>query len=122
MTALVVALLAMLTLGAFAVAGVWWPLFAVVVLITVTGWIGIIAEALDRTPLPLRPDPRGIFRFVHREDRAAYRRMMRRTFAVQVRDMTRALAVLSRTIGKALLPSLEKLASAFRAVFDGPSR
>lgn len=65
---------------------------------------------------PLIPSgsPRHIFRIVHREDRAAYRRMMRRTYAVALRDMGRSVRLVARAIGRALLPALERAAASLR--------
>jgi hypothetical protein len=51
---------------------------------------GILFWRGDAGPFP-RESPRLIFRLVHREDRAAYRRIMRRTMAVQFRDFGRAM-------------------------------
>jgi len=81
----------------------------------------LIIVAYFRTigaPLPPRPSPQVVFRFVHREDRAAYVRIMRRSLAVQMRDLNRALMQLNRTIGKALLPTLERMTLALSRIFD----
>lgn len=69
----------------------------------------------DRRPIP-RADPGHIFRVVHREDRAAYARVMRRTYAVALRDLSRPLNALVRDIGKALLPATQRLADKIREV------
>lgn len=63
-------------------------------------------------PLPRPHDPRYVFHFVHREDRAAYVRVMRRSSAVQLRDLGRSFDQFGRTIEKQLLPPLRKLADA----------
>lgn len=64
-----------------------------------------------------REDPRRIFRLVKREDRAAYVRIMRRTFAVQMRDASRSIDAFGRQIGKALLPAIQGLADALEKAF-----
>lgn len=68
-------------------------------------------------PLPIRrANPRRIFRLVHREDRTAYSRIMRRTLAVQMRDLNRVVTKVGREIGKALRPVLDNLAANLRAI------
>jgi hypothetical protein len=64
----------------------------------------------SKLPIPARPNPHLIFRVVHRADRAAYVRIMRGTYAVALRDLGRAVDQAKYQIGKALLPSMEKLA------------
>lgn len=75
----------------------------------------------DRGVVIPKQDPRYIFRLVRREDRAAYQRIMRRTMAVAMRDFSRALNQTARVIGKALLPSLQRVADAFAAAFGEKS-
>lgn len=84
-----------------------------VVFLVIEGLGALIAIAWWRDsghPIPLRVNRQHVFRYVHREDRAAYRRIMRRTLAIQMRDLGRQFTILGRTIGKALLPSIQKLA------------
>ncbi len=83
--------------------------------VEIIGLIIAVAWWRDRgLPFPDRPYPQHIFRLVKREDRAAYVRIIRRTYAVQMRDMGRALNRVNRQIDKALLPSLRALADASR--------
>jgi hypothetical protein len=67
------------------------------------------------TPFP-REVPRHVFRYVHREDRAAYVRIMRRTYAVACRDLNRSFNAATRQIGRALLPAFRALAAKLREV------
>ena len=62
---------------------------------------------------PFRPPlggPRYIFRLVKRDERATYARIMRRTLAVQMRDFNRAMSKFGRTIGKSVMPAVQRLA------------
>jgi hypothetical protein len=65
-------------------------------------------------PIIPRQDPRFIFRIVRREDRAAYRRVMRRTYAVALRDLQRSMERVARTIAEKLTPAVERAAMALR--------
>lgn len=67
------------------------------------------------TPIP-RQDPRYVFRLVHREDRAAYARIMRRTTTIAFRDLGRSIDRAQRMIGRQLLPVFERLAAKLREV------
>jgi hypothetical protein len=53
--------------------------------------------------------PSAVFRFVHRDDRGAYSRIMRRTMAVQFRELNRAMTHFQRQITNRLLPTFEEL-------------
>lgn len=88
-------------------------LVAFTVLMTLGILVGVSWWRTDDAPFP-EHDPRRILRLVHRDDRAAYRRIMRRTMVVQMRDLSRSFAVLSRQIGKALLPAVRAVADAVR--------
>jgi hypothetical protein len=97
--------------------------YLVIGVVVIIGLIGWLPNALAgwfgwrKPPIVRRDDPRLIFRLVHREDRGAYVRIMRRTLAVQMRDMNRAMAGLGREIGKAIRPPLEELAAAMSRMF-----
>ncbi len=83
----------------------------VVLPVMVIGYAGLYMEWHDRgLPIPKRPAPAYIFRLVKRDERAVYVRIMRRTLAVQMRDMSRQFAIVQRVISKALLPSIQRLA------------
>ena len=60
-----------------------WAIFLAVELAGVLVFIGWMRD--KGVPIEARSNPRLVFRIVHREDRAAYHRMMRRTVAVGVR-------------------------------------
>ena len=68
-------------------------------------------------PFPRYPKPHNVFYLVQREDRAAYSRMMHRTMAVQMRDMSRTFDQFRRTIAKELMPPLQRLADAMSEAF-----
>ena len=92
----------------------------IVVPVTVIGYAGLIYEWRDRDlPFPHRPHPSLIFRLVKRDERATYVRIMRRTYAVAMRDMGRAMRQLGRAFGKALKP-IHDLAAALAEVFRKP--
>jgi hypothetical protein len=80
-------------------------------------WVAFVWWRESSLPIPARPRPSLIFRLVHREDRAAYVRIMRRTYAVAFRDMGRAMAQFSRAIRKELQPPLEAFAEGLRELF-----
>ena len=86
----------------------WLPLI-IFVAIQVAGVLVLIHwwSGKDR-PFPAYRDPRQVFWLVRREDRAAYSRIMRRTVAVQFRDMSRSMARFQREIGKRLLPVMQR--------------
>jgi len=94
-------------------------LWFVFLIIQVAG-IVVAVDWLRRQPivLPPRQHPRFVFRFVHREDRAAYVRMMRRTMAVQLRDMSRSIDALRRAIALELTPTIERTTITLRKLLD----
>ena len=68
----------------------------------------------DRVPFPSPfGGPHYIFRIVKRDERAVYARIMRRTLAVSMRDFNRSINKTARALGKALLPTLERLSAMF---------
>ncbi len=92
-----------------------------------SGWIisALFAAWFIRRFIAAEPisgvERRRIFRYVRREDRAAYVRIMRRTMAVQMRDLNRQFVILGRTIGKIVLPSIQRFADALNAAFGSKS-
>lgn len=80
-------------------------------------WCGWQLWQADATPIP-RQNPRYVFRLVRREDRDAYVRIMRRTYAIQMRDWNRAMSRSMREIGRALEPAVRRLADALAALSD----
>jgi hypothetical protein len=101
-----------------------WVLVVLLVVIApvfIIGYVGLFYEWKDRNlPIPRRPHPSYIFRFVKRDERAVYVRIMRRSMAVAFRDLGRSMTVLQRTIGKELLPPIQRLADALDAAFKRP--
>ena len=74
---------------------------------------GFVMWRADVTPFE-RTNPQRIFRLVHREDRAAYSRIMRRTWTVQMRDLSRKFERFGRVMVKVLTPAMEALAAALK--------
>jgi hypothetical protein len=86
--------------------------------VSVIGFGAMFLEWKDRgLPIPVRPRPSLVFRIVKREDRAAYVRMMRRTYAVALRDANRAITKFGREIGKRLLPTIQRLSAVLGDAF-----
>jgi hypothetical protein len=86
------------------------PLLALVIVIVAPIWFvgmcGLIRGIWRNEPLIYVQPPMEIWRRVKREDRATYVKEMRKTFAVQGRDLNRALAKAGRALadepGKAI--------------------
>lgn len=80
----------------------------------------ILAWAMRRLFRPVPFDERRqahlIFRVVAREDRAAYVRIMRKSTAVAFRDLGRAMRSLQLELGKALLPTIERISKKLTGV------
>lgn len=99
----------------------WLPLMLFLV-IQALGIAVIVSLILDRNvPFP-RNDPRGVFQLVRREDRAAYARIMRRTYAVQWRDFGRAVHRFQRDVAKQLIPIVRRLNDTLSDAFGKPER
>lgn len=100
----------------------WIPL-VVFLVIQVTGIVILIAWVRGRSlPFPMYGRPHEVFYLVRREDRAAYSRIMRRTVAVQARNMGRSFGVFQRTVAKQVLPAFQRFADAVSEAFGGDAK